>query len=75
MKLVDFGWEEITPGSSEGNPGLVLSASAGFASETGVVHKCGTPRNKVIPQQIGTVGLTVDVEPTADNIIPDNTVE
>jgi len=80
--LVDFGWEEITRGASEGNPGLVLSASTGLASETGVVHKCGTPRNKVIPQQLGAVGLTVDVEPNVEPIAPivyqdfsDNTVE
>jgi hypothetical protein len=78
--LVDFGWEEITPGASEGNPGLVLSASAGFASETAVVHKCGfeTIKNKIIPQKIGTVGLTVDIEPTTvvdPDPTPDSTVE
>ena len=79
--LIDFGWEEISPNASEGNPGLVLSDSVGFTSETGIVHKCGSARNKVAPpQQIGTVGLTVDVEPTVEPIVdptptPDSTVE
>ena len=81
--LVDFGWEEISPNASEGNPGLKLSSTIDFVSGTGVVHKCGSARNKVAPpQQIGTVGLTVDVEPNVEPIAPivyqdfsDNTVE
>jgi hypothetical protein len=68
--LVDFGWQEINPGASEGNPTLKLNSSA-LAPEIGDVHKCGFDKikNKIIPQQIGTVGLTVDVESTSDNRI------
>jgi hypothetical protein len=49
--LVDFGWEEVNAGASEGNPTLVSSISAGITSTENFV-KCGKPRNKVEPRPI-----------------------
>ena len=46
--LVDFGYEEINPGTSEGNPGLVSSITAGFV-EGEILGKCeGVKMDKVI---------------------------
>ena len=51
--LVDFGWEEINIGASEGNPTLKLSLTASVVTEN--IPKCGCPRKKIVPQQIGEV--------------------
>jgi len=46
--LVDFGYEEINPGTSEGNPNLVSSISANFAASQ-ILGKCEGPKiDKVI---------------------------
>ena len=46
--LVDFGYEEINPGTSEGNPGLVSSITASFI-EGEILGKCeGVKTDKVI---------------------------
>ena len=46
--LVDFGYEEVNPDTSEGNPGLAPSISASFVASE-ILGKCEGPKiNKVI---------------------------
>jgi hypothetical protein len=75
--LVDFGWEEINPGASEGVPGLKLATTSMLESPE-IIVKCGHYKRKA-PQQLGVVGLTVNVEsaiePPVDNTTSDSTVE